>query len=162
MSKEVPKTAIGAIAPMLDQLCNTSGRNNCDTTAYLNPSTSDWAIHPGGAAILRGAQQAFSLTDDHIRASLDVYGSYGNSSSPTVLIVLDKLRQMGQGRKNVIATSFGPGMVIEMFLLKRCEPSDEVQTPRPKSRQHNATLLALQSRLTRWRHGLRWHTVRTG
>ena len=113
ITKEVPKATVGAISSMFDQICNPTG-------APLDPSTFDWAVHPGGVSILRGAQQAMDLTDDHIRASLDVYQKYGNSSSPTVLVVLDKLRRMGKGRDDVVATSFGPGLMIEMFRMKRC------------------------------------------
>jgi len=115
ITKAVPKTAVSAIIPMFSQLCNKSS-----TPINLDPTDFDWAVHPGGTAILQGAQQALELTDDHIRASLDIYSTYGNSSSPTVLIVLDQLRRMGQGRENVVATSFGPGISIEMFLMKRC------------------------------------------
>lgn len=60
------------------------------------------------------------LTDDHIRASLEVYREYGNSSSPTVLIVLNTLREKGTGRDAVVATSFGPGLLIEMIFMQRC------------------------------------------
>ncbi|KAJ4372667.1 hypothetical protein N0V86_008030 [Didymella sp. IMI 355093] len=78
ITKDVPKATIGAISSMFDHICNPTG-------APLDPSTFDWALHPGGLAILKGAQQAMKLTDDHIRASLDVYTKFGNSSSPTVL-----------------------------------------------------------------------------
>ncbi len=60
------------------------------------------------------------LHEGQLRASFDVYKNHGNSSSPTVLIVLDQLRKMGEGRDEVMACSFGPGMTIEMAMLKRC------------------------------------------
>ncbi|KAF9700697.1 hypothetical protein EKO04_001915 [Ascochyta lentis] len=120
ITKEVPKATVGAIGSMFNQVCNSTGEQ-------IDPSTFDWAIHPGGVAILQGAQQAMNLTSDHIRASLDVYQNFGNSSSPTVLIVLDKLRKMGQGRDDVIATSFGPGLMIEMFRMKRCRDVESRQ-----------------------------------
>ncbi|KAF1933239.1 thiolase-like protein [Didymella exigua CBS 183.55] len=113
ITKEVPKATVGAISSMFDEVCNPTG-------ASLDPAAFDWAIHPGGLAILKGAQQAMSLTDDHIRASLDIYTKFGNSSSPTVLVVLDKLRKMGTGRDDIVAASFGPGLMIEMFRLRRC------------------------------------------
>lgn len=124
MTKEVPKTAVSAIPLMFDQLW---------ASTPPNPSDFDWAIHPGGAAILRGAQQNLNLEDDHIRASIEVYQSHGNSSSPTVLIVLDRLRHMGKGRDDVVATSFGPGMMIEMCLLKRNRKSGTAGLPQPRS-----------------------------
>ena len=124
ITKEVPKATVGSISSMFDQICNPTGEPR-------DPTSFDWAIHPGGVAILQGAQQAMNLTDDHIRASLDIYQNYGNSSSPTVLVVLDKLRRMGQGRDDVVATSFGPGLMIEMFRMKRCRDVESRQALSP-------------------------------
>lgn len=120
ITKEVPTATVGAISSMFGQVCNPTG-------APLDPTTFDWAVHPGGVSILQGAQKAMSLSNDHIRASLDVYQKFGNSSSPTVLIVLDELRWMGRGRNDVVATSFGPGLMIEMFRIRRCRGSTSRQ-----------------------------------
>lgn len=153
ITKDVPKTAIGAIRPMFDQLRHTLGMTYKHRSwMHAPPSKFDWAIHPGGAAILQGAQRTLHLTDDHIRASLEVYRSYGNSSSPTVLIVLDKLRQMGEGRDHVVATSFGPGLAIEMCVMKRCRRSHEGEAlGLSVVRKGNRFLSSLLSRLvTGW------------
>ncbi|CAI9634775.1 unnamed protein product [Alternaria burnsii] len=121
ISKFVPEAAIKAIIPMFRHLRAAFDITHKAASLVRSQASSfDWAIHPGGASILQGAKQALCLTDDHIRASLDVYQHHGNSSSPTVLIVLDKLRMMGEGRENVVATSFGPGLIIEMCIMRRC------------------------------------------
>jgi len=158
MTKEVPKTAVSAIQPMFDQLrkqiCATHKQDPPRTPTAA--SDFDWAVHPGGAAILQGAQQAIGLTEDQIRASLDTYRSYGNSSSPTVLIVLDRLRRMGKGRDNVVATSFGPGMMIEMCMLKRCRDLDVIPRLKTQAGKKDHLWLALQSRLGRL---FKWHVT---
>ncbi|CAN9208291.1 unnamed protein product [Alternaria alternata] len=101
ISKFVPEAAIKAIIPMFRHLRAAFDITHKAASLVRSQASSfDWAIHPGGASILQGAKQALCLTDDHIRASLDVYQHHGNSSSPTVLIVLDKLRMMGEGREN--------------------------------------------------------------
>jgi type III polyketide synthase len=42
------------------------------------------------------------------------------------LILLDKLRsEANRKRENVVAASFGPGMTIEMAMLRRCEDDEE-------------------------------------
>jgi hypothetical protein len=151
ITKDVPKTAISAITPMFDQLRNApSTSTKYPLLRHLKAPDFDWALHPGGAAILQGAQQAMHLTDDHIRASLDVYKHFGNSSSPTVLIVLNNMRSMGKGRENVVATSFGPGLTIEMCMLKRCR---DVFDPLPVGMGQQGKLyklwLSLHSRLSR-------------
>ena len=79
----------------------------------------DWALHPGGEAIIEGAKQRLQLTDDQLRATREIYRTRGNSSSAAVLVVWDRLRNMGRGRDILVATSFGPGLMIEMAMLKR-------------------------------------------
>lgn len=92
----------------------------------LEVSDFDWALHPGGEAIIEGAKELLQLSDDQLRATREIYKTRGNSSSPTVLIVLDKLRTMGKGRDQVVAASFGPGLAIEMSILKKCrQPADD-------------------------------------
>lgn len=146
LTKDVPKTAISAIQPMFEHLCASAQTESGKSSwAHLQPPAFDWAIHPGGAAILEGAQQSLHLTGDHIRASLDVYHNYGNSSSPTVIVVLDKLRHIGRGRDNIVATSFGPGMMIEMCVLKRCRQFDLVAPFDPKLGKKYQLCLALRS-----------------
>lgn len=86
----------------------------------LEPSDFDWVLHPGGEAIIQGVQSTMSLTDKQLKASRYVYRTRGNSSSPTVLIVLDLLRDMGEDKDHVVATSFGPGLSVEMAMLERC------------------------------------------
>lgn len=152
ITKEVPKAAVNAIIPMFDKLQEAS--SNSDSTglsvSQSLPSTFDWAIHPGGAAILHGAKQVLQLTDHHMRASLDVYRNYGNSSSSTVLIVLDKLRHMGRGRDDVVATSFGPGLTIEMCIMKRSRYAPEpVSSVSDGHSRIYALWLSLQSKLSR-------------
>jgi type III polyketide synthase len=166
ITKDVPKTAVSAITPMFDRLSHMRG------TARNPASHFDWAIHPGGAAILQGAKEALHLTDDHIRASLDVYRHFGNSSSPTVLIVLDKMRRMGEGRDKVIATSFGPGLMIEMCMMRRCRSVETKPLVGSLHGRTYASWLSWQSRLVRkivghqrgkmdgvGRTSGRWHSV---
>ena len=67
-----------------------------------------------------------NLTADHLRASYEIYMNHGNSSSATIMSVMNRLRQMGEGREHVVACAFGPGIVIEMMVLKRSRPIDEL------------------------------------
>ena len=58
------------------------------------------------------------LTPEHMRASYEIYMEYGNSSSATIMSVMDRLRK-SEGKEDVIATAFGPGISLEMMVLKR-------------------------------------------
>lgn len=84
----------------------------------------DWALHPGGGAILKAAEKLLKLRDNQLWASWDIYRTKGNTSSPTVLAVLDRLRSenLRAGSDHVVAASFGPGLTIEMAILERYRP----------------------------------------
>ncbi|EMD59640.1 hypothetical protein COCSADRAFT_152065 [Bipolaris sorokiniana ND90Pr] len=149
ITKDVPKAAISAIAPIFQQLCNTSnGAISNRVPLPQMPADFDWAIHPGGAAILHGAKDSLGLTNDHIRASLDVYKRYGNSSSASVLVVLDNMRHLGPGRDDVAAVSFGPGLTVEMCMMTRCRSSNLRMSVHRRQRA-SSFWAALQSRFSR-------------
>lgn len=84
----------------------------------------DWALHPGGSSIIAGVEKAMNLTVDHLRASYEIYVNFGNSSSATIMAVMDQLRNMGEGREHVVACAFGPGISLEMMILRR--PRDTI------------------------------------
>ena len=86
----------------------------------LDTCDFDWALHPGGQAIIDGVRQAMGLTEEQLRATLEIYRHRGNSSSPTVLAVLDRLRYMPTLKNLVVAAAFGPGMTAEMSCIKTC------------------------------------------
>ena len=83
------------------------------------PIDFDWALHPGGAAILIAIQRALGLTKGHLDASYKIYREHGNSSSTTVISVMDEVRKRPSSRRNVIGCAFGPGMTLEMMFLRR-------------------------------------------
>ena len=95
--------------------------------SYQDPSDFDWAMHPGGATILAGAEKALDISSYHMRASYDVYMNHGNSSSATIFSVLDSLRcekmdalaPDGRVRDYVFGCAFGPGITVETCMLRR-------------------------------------------
>ncbi|KAK4189378.1 chalcone synthase [Podospora australis] len=107
---------------------------------YQNPPDFDWAMHPGGALILTGAEKVMKITPEHMRASYDTYINHGNSSSATIFSVLDRLRQKdmdaiapgGKVKDYVVGCAFGPGITVEMCLFKRNldpRPTSGLETP---------------------------------
>ena len=59
------------------------------------------------------------LTPEHLQASYEIYMNYGNSSSATIMSVMNRLREIDEGQENVIACAFGPGISLEMMALRR-------------------------------------------
>ncbi|KAK0628865.1 thiolase-like protein [Bombardia bombarda] len=113
---------------------------------HASPKDFDWAMHPGGATILTGAEKALGITSEHMRASYDTYINHGNSSSATIFSVLNRLRQKemdalapppgpgGGVKEYVVGCAFGPGITVEMCMLRRRGVEGEVvptgiQTP---------------------------------
>lgn len=117
---------------LTDTVAIAATANPQETTAKLDnlkPTELDWALHPGGLAVINGVQESLGLSDNNLRATKHIYRKYGNTSSVAMLAVLDELRRNPMGdtedgtapnyRENVIACSFGPGMLCEMASLKR-------------------------------------------
>lgn len=124
LSPRVPKLASSVVAPTFTDLLSTLPNLPPN---YKTAADFDWALHPGGATILSGVERAMDITPEHMRASYDTYINHGNSSSATILSVLDRLRQKdmdeiapgGKVRDFVVGCAFGPGIAIEMCMLKR-------------------------------------------
>lgn len=128
LTREVPQYVKHAINPMFTSLLPSYQRlvqsvpdaEDAQVGSQLGISDFDWALHPGGQAIIEGAKQVLELSEDQLHVSREIYRTRGNSASATVLIVLDRLRSLGK-REHVVAASFGPGLAIEMAMLRRCE-----------------------------------------
>ena len=124
LSPRVPKLAGAAVEPTFNDLLSTLPNL---PPSYKAAADFDWALHPGGATILSGVERAMSITPEHMRASYDTYINHGNSSSATILSVMDRLRQKdmdevapgGKVKDFVVGCAFGPGIAIEMCMLKR-------------------------------------------
>ena len=77
---------------------------------------NSWAFHPGGPRILTAAGAALGLQREQWAASESILAEYGNMSSPTILFILDRLRQEAIAGP-CVALAFGPGLTIEAALL---------------------------------------------
>jgi predicted naringenin-chalcone synthase len=75
-----------------------------------------WAVHPGGPRILSSFGEATGFDRDRLKVSYEILGEYGNMSSPTVLFIIDRLRQIRAPRP-IVALAFGPGLAVESVLL---------------------------------------------
>jgi predicted naringenin-chalcone synthase len=76
-----------------------------------------WAVHPGGPRILNAFADAMSISHDELGVSREIMQTHGNMSSPTVLFVLDRLRDEGAVGP-CVAIGFGPGLVAEATLIR--------------------------------------------
>lgn len=89
----------------------------------LRIRTSDirhWGIHPGGPKIIEQVAAALGLPRQSTQISLDVLADHGNCSSPTILLILDRLikNENPQPGTYGILLAFGPGLTIEGAVLR--------------------------------------------
>jgi len=76
-----------------------------------------WAVHPGGPRILESVAAATGIAREDYAISQEVLSEFGNMSSPTILFILDRLRQRGAPRP-CLALGFGPGLAVEAALFR--------------------------------------------
>jgi predicted naringenin-chalcone synthase len=75
-----------------------------------------WVVHPGGPRIVSAVEESLHLASDATALSRQVLSEYGNMSSPTVLFILQRMRERQSGGPCVVL-GFGPGLMAEVALL---------------------------------------------
>ena len=79
-----------------------------------------WAVHPGGPRIVEAVQKRLALSDEQVAESQGILRDYGNCSSATVLLILERMlaaNRLAPG-DHVVAMAFGPGLTLYMTLLR--------------------------------------------
>ncbi len=112
LSAYVPNVLRAQVGPILEELLQPHGLTRQDIRF--------WGIHPGGSRILDYIQDALSLSAEEIKFSREILRQYGNMSSPTILFVLEEMRQHGNPQPGDygVLMAFGPGLTMEMCLLQ--------------------------------------------
>jgi len=80
-----------------------------------------WAIHPGGPRVLDAALEGLDLAPEKEARARDtathVLRTRGNTSSPTILLILERILAAGPPEGPIAALAFGPGLAAEAFVL---------------------------------------------
>jgi predicted naringenin-chalcone synthase len=108
LSPKVPTVIEENLREWADGFLERSGRKLSDVATF--------AVHPGGPRILDAVVNALGLPEDALAESRAVLAERGNMSSPTVLMILDRLRRSGAPLP-CLALAFGPGLTVEAELL---------------------------------------------
>ncbi|KAI8631168.1 chalcone and stilbene synthase domain-containing protein [Xylariaceae sp. FL1651] len=135
LSPRVPKLTEQVLAPAFADLLESVESHLPET--YRRAPDFDWAMHPGGLTILTNAERTLKISPEHMRASYSRYMQHGNSSSATIFSVMDHLRSKamdaiapdGHVKDFVVGCAFGPGITVEMCMLKRNMGLRGMQTP---------------------------------
>ena len=75
------------------------------------------AAHPGGPRIVDAIERALELRSDALATSRSVFAGNGNASSAGIFFVLEEMQRAGT-RGRVLAIAFGPGLSIELALMR--------------------------------------------
>ncbi len=112
LSSYVPGIIGTNIGALLEGVLRESGLDVSDV--------EEWAVHPGGRAILDKVESSLGLSASALEASRKILRDYGNMSSATVLFVLKELLERPEsGHGTTCAVAFGPGLTVEAALLER-------------------------------------------
>jgi alkylresorcinol/alkylpyrone synthase len=75
------------------------------------------AAHPGGPRIVDAIECALGLDPDALVTSRSVFARNGNASSAGIFFTLEEMQRVGT-RGRVLAIAFGPGLSIELALMR--------------------------------------------
>jgi predicted naringenin-chalcone synthase len=109
LSKKVPGLIASHLRPWLEHWLERQG--------VKLPEVASWAIHPGGPRILSAVEESLGLPREQTAESWQILADYGNMSSPTVLFIVEELRQRRAPRP-CVALGFGPGLTVEAAMFQ--------------------------------------------
>lgn len=126
LSTYVPDVIAGNVASITDRML-------ADTT-WAREEIGNWAIHPGGRAILDKVEKEMGLVPAQVSDAREVLRAFGNMSSVTILFVLQRLlaRSSPYTDRPLCAMAFGPGLTIETALMRQVTST----RPRPEEESH--------------------------
>jgi predicted naringenin-chalcone synthase len=112
LSSYVPEIIGGNIRQLLHRVLNSHGTKVDEI--------DEWAVHPGGRAILDKVQDSLHLKPDALEAARNVLRDYGNMSSATILFVLKEMLDSAETEDAALcAMAFGPGLTVETAMMQR-------------------------------------------
>ena len=109
LSRELPKVVEAHLRGAVDAFLEEEGLCLADIDAV--------AAHPGGPRIVDAIERALGLHPDALASSRSVFAGNGNASSAGIFFVLEEMQRAAiSGR--VLAIAFGPGLSIELALMR--------------------------------------------
>lgn len=108
LSSRVPGLIAAGLRPWLESWLREQG--------LRIEEVASWAVHPGGPKVLSAVEESLELKQHALKESRQVLAECGNMSSPTILFIIERLRQQNAPRP-CVALAFGPGLVAEAALF---------------------------------------------
>jgi len=112
VSPYLPAILAQAINPFVTRLLSPAGLSWTDVT--------HWGVHPGGPKIIDLVGERLDLTSEQLRPSREILAEYGNCSSPTILLILERVLATSSPEpgEHGVFMAFGPGLAMESMLVR--------------------------------------------
>jgi alkylresorcinol/alkylpyrone synthase len=107
-AQAIPPFARRHLRPAVDQMLADQGLAASDVDRFI--------CHPGGMKVIDALEASLDIGQGALDAEREVLADHGNMSAPTVLYVLDRLRERGLPPRSVL-TALGPGFTASTVTL---------------------------------------------
>lgn len=108
LSPRVPEVVAHYVRPLVTGLLDRHGLCVADVAG--------WAVHPGGPRIIDVVGVQLGVDEDALAQSRQCLALHGNCSSPTVLMIVERVLTVVP-RGPVVFMAFGPGLTLYAGLL---------------------------------------------
>jgi alkylresorcinol/alkylpyrone synthase len=78
-----------------------------------------WLLHPGGSRVLSRLEHELELRREQTRWAWDSLREFGNTSSAAIFDVLRRYLEEPRSAEWAVAVAFGPGVAVELLLVRR-------------------------------------------
>ena len=107
--RTIPDFVTAHLNPAVVQILANMGLSLADIDRFI--------CHPGGARVINALETALTLHQGTLDHERQVIADYGNMSAPTVLFVLERLRNAGLPARSLL-TALGPGFTASCASLR--------------------------------------------
>lgn len=112
LAPELPEFVRRQTPPLVDEFLRAHDLSRRDLGALI--------VHPGGARVIDAIRDALAPQDGALALTEDILREYGNVSSVSVLLVLERwlARPAAENSRYALLAAFGPGFSAEFALLE--------------------------------------------
>lgn len=91
-----------------------------DRNGITKQDIKHWVLHTGGGAVIDGAQKSLNLREDDVRHTRSVLRDYGNISSGSFIMSLERLHEEDKIEQDDLGVfiAMGPGATMEAALVR--------------------------------------------
>lgn len=110
LSPKLPAIVKRELKPLVTEFLASHRLTQVELSSYIT--------HPGGARVIEAYRDALDLSEQDLQFTIEALREYGNVSSVSVIVVLQKSLQAHNRKKGPsLLSAFGPGFSAELLLL---------------------------------------------